>query len=96
MGYVYWFGSFFLPVMYGRINYIPNNIIALSELTLALLFLVVVTVAGVYALQSFRGSMYKTITAGVLTSASFGYGLSLVIGIVAIVLVVYYRDQYYR
>ena len=94
-GYFYWIQEYFRDILHGRINYIPNNIVALSELAVALILLFLVTMAGIYSLQSFRGSLYKTIIAGVLVSASFGYGVSMVLGPAVIVLSVLHRKQYY-
>lgn len=95
VGFIYWVDVFLSAFFIGRINFVVQSHVAMAEFIFALILLFCSSMAAIFSLQSFRGGRTNAILSGIFGFFAFGYGIGLVLAAAGLVLVAYYRKDFY-
>ena len=95
-GFAYWFDTYYRAMVDGKINFVPGNVIAMSEFILTISLLLVSSSALVCAVQSLRGSIKMAVLAALFAAASFGYGISPFLAVAAVLVTAKNRREFYN
>ncbi len=95
LGHIYWIDRFLQGFLEGKINFVPNNELALTEFFFAMILLLCASASTLYAIQSFRGGRTHALLSGIFGIFAFGYGAGAALAVFGIILVAYFREEFY-